>query len=283
MPKVAIVTDSTVNLPLELMTQYAITWLPLVLVWDNKTYRDLIDIQPVQFYERLAKSKTIPSTSQPSPEDFKTIFDQLLGQGFEVLAILISSKLSGTVQSALQAKESLPAGAPVEVFDSNTVSVAMGFQVLVAARAAQKGASLSECLELAQKASQHSGVIFVVDTLEFLHRGGRIGGGARFLGTALNLKPILEVTGGKIEAIERVRTQRKAFTRLLELIGERVAGQKPVRLGILDANAPESARFLREQVEQIFHPEEIIMGTVSPVIGTHAGPGTVGIAFLTGM
>ena len=159
----------------------------------------------------------------------------------------------------------------------------MGFQVLAAARAAAKGASLAECLALAAQARQRSGVYFVVDTLEFLHRGGRIGGGARFLGTALNLKPILEVRAGRIEAIERVRTQRKAFNRLLELVAERVSGSQPIRIGILDAKAPESAQYVREQIEQIFHPEELISSPVSPVIGTHAGPGTIGIAFLTGM
>jgi DegV family protein with EDD domain len=283
MSKVAIVTDSTVNLPQEVMTQYGIHCLAQILVWDNKTYRDLIDIQPIEFYQRLAHVKTMPKTSQVSPEEFKTMVLPLLEQGYQVLAILVSAALSGTVQSALLAKEMLPAGAPLEIFDSFSVSLALGFQVLMAARAAQQGASLSECIEIAKQARQNSGVIFVVDTLEFLHRNGRIGGAARFLGTALNLKPILEVTGGKIEGIERVPTQRKAFARLLELIGERVDNKRPLHLSVLDANAPESAKHLREKAVEIFHPDEIIMGTVSPVIGANAGPGTVGIAYLTGM
>jgi DegV family protein with EDD domain len=282
MPKVAIVTDSTVNLPQIFIDQYAISVMPQTLIWDNKTYRDLIDIQPLEFYQRLANSKSMPTTAQASPEDFKTSYRSLLEQGSDILAILISSKLSGTCQSAEQARLEFP-GAHIEVIDSEAASLALGWQVLTAARAAAAGASFADCVAVAKKARQNSGVYFVVDTLEFLHRGGRIGGGARFLGTALNLKPILELRAGQIEPIERVRTQRKAFTRLLELVAERLSGKQQIRLGILDANNPDAAQYLREQAEQIFHPEEIIQNPVSPAIGAHAGPGTVGIAFLSGM
>jgi DegV family protein with EDD domain len=281
MPKVVIVTDSTVNLPQALIDQYAIPVMPQMLIWDSKTYRDLIDIQPLEFYQRLANSKTMPTTSQASPADFKAIYHSLLEQGCDILTILISSKLSGTCQSAEQAKLEFP-GAPIEIIDSEAASLALGWQVLTTARAATAGASFADCVAVAHKARQNSGVFFVVDTLEFLHRGGRIGGGARFLGTALNLKPILELRAGRIEPIERVRTQRKAFTRLLELLSERLSGKQPIRLGILDANNHEAAQYLREQVEKIFHPEEIMQNTVNPVIGAHTGPGTVGIAFLTG-
>jgi DegV family protein with EDD domain len=282
MPKVAIITDSTVNLPQVYLDQYGISVMPQTLIWDNKTYRDLIDIQPREFYERLANSKTIPTTSQASPKDFKESYRQHLDQGSEILAILLSAKLSGTIQSAEQAKLEFP-GAPIEIIDSDATSLALGWQVLATARAAAAGASYQECMAVAHQAKQNSGVYFVVDTLEFLHRGGRIGGGARFLGTALNLKPILELRGGRIEPIERVRTQKKAFLRLLELVAERLSGRQQIRLGILDANNPEAAQYLREQIEQIFHPEEIIQNPVSPVIGAHAGPGTIGIAFLSGM
>jgi DegV family protein with EDD domain len=282
MPKVAIITDSTVNLPQVFLDQYGISVMPQTLIWDNKTYRDLIDIQPREFYERLANSKTVPTTSQASPTDFKESYRQHLDQGSEILAILLSAKLSGTIQSAEQARLEFP-GAPIEIIDSEATSLALGWQVLAVARAAAAGASYKECMAVAHQAKQNSGVYFVVDTLEFLHRGGRIGGGARFLGTALNLKPILELRAGRIEPIERVRTQKKAFLRLLELVAERLSGRQQIRLGILDANNPEAAQYLREQIEQIFHPEEIIQNPVSPVIGAHAGPGTIGIAFLSGM
>ncbi len=282
MPKVAILTDSGANLPQALVAQYPITVISQTLIWDDKSYLDLVDIQPSEFYRRLANSKSIPTTAQPSPAVFKAAFQALLSQGYDILAIAISARLSGTMQSAEQAKADLP-GANIEVVDSEAASLAQGWQVLTAARTAAAGASLAECVETARKARENSGVYFVVDTLEYLHRGGRIGGGARFLGTALNLKPVLMLREGVIEPIERVRTQRKAFARLLELVTESVQGKHPLRIGVLDANNPEGAAYLRQQIEQNLHPDEIMQNSVSPVIGTHAGPGTVGIAYLTGM
>ena len=148
---------------------------------------------------------------------------------FQILAILISSALSGTVVSAVQVQAEMP-DAPIEIVDSYNTAMAMGFQVLQAARAAEEGANLAECKEVAERACEHTGVIFAVDTLEFLHRGGRIGGASRYLGTALNIKPILEVREGRIEALEKVRTRKKSLIRLLELIGERIDGREPVRL-----------------------------------------------------
>jgi DegV family protein with EDD domain len=161
--------------------------------------------------------------------------------------------------------------------------MAMGFQVLTVARAAQGGANLAECKRLAEDARNHTGVVFAVDTLEFLHRGGRIGGGSRFLGTALNIKPILEVRGGRVEAVERIRTRKKSLLRLMEIIEERVQGKTPLRLATLNANAEEDARFLLDELSKKLNPVESIFSTVSPVIGTHAGPGTVGIAYMAGM
>lgn len=282
MPKVAIVTDSTAYIPKDLVEQYHITVAPQILVWGNETFRDGIDIQPEEFYNRLRKASTMPTTSQVSIASFQQIFRQLLDEGCEVLAILISKLLSGTIDSAVQARDLLP-GAPIEIVDSKTTAMAMGFQVLAAARAAQEGASLAECKALAEKASQHVGVIFAVDTLEFLHRGGRIGGGARFLGTALNIKPILEVRGGKVEAVERVRTRSKSLQRVVEMVGERIAGKQPVRLATLHADAPDDARQILELANQRFNPVESIFSEVSPVVGTHAGPGTVGLAYMAGM
>ena len=215
MPKVAIVTDRTVNLPLSIIKEYSITVASQLVIWDNKTYLDGIDIQPAEFYTRLQTSKSMPSSSQVSPITMRDIFFGLLDQGYEVLAIMISSHLSGTMSSAIMAKEMLPEK-PIELVDSLNASMALGFQVLMAARAAKNGASLQECKVIAEKARDQSGVFFVVDTLEFLHRGGRIGGAARLLGTALNLKPILTVDGGKIEPVARVRTQRKAFEKMLK-------------------------------------------------------------------
>ncbi len=282
MAKVAIVTDSTVNLPQSILKDYPITVASQLVIWDNKTYLDGIDIQPAEFYTRLQTSKSMPSSSQVSPITMRDIFSGLLDQGYEVLAIIISSHLSGTMSSAIMAKEMLPEK-PIELVDSLNASMALGFQVLMAARAAKNGATLTECKAIAEKARDQSGVFFVVDTLEFLHRGGRIGGAARLLGTALNLKPILTVDGGKIEPVARVRTQRKALEKMLNLLAEKLHSGSISRLSVLHANAASQADQLMSELVQRFHPAETIMTEVSPVIGTHTGPGTVGVAYLIDM
>jgi DegV family protein with EDD domain len=282
MTKIAIVTDSTAYLPKELIQKYSLIVAPQVLIWGEKTYADGVDIQPTEFYERLKTAKVMPSTSQVTPVTFYEIFSRLVEQDCQILAILISEALSGTIASAVQAREMLP-GATIEIVDTRTTAMALGFQVLQAAEAAARGASLAECVEIAERARQHTGVVFAVDTLEFLHRGGRIGGGSRFLGTALNIKPILEVTGGRVEAVERVRTRKKSLERLVELVEERIAGRRPVRLATLHANAAEDARELMAQANSRIEAIEHIITEVSPVVGTHAGPGTVGLAFIAGM
>ena len=282
MSKVALVTDSTAYLPPELVNQYNITVLPQVLIWGDKTYRDGIDIQPDEFYQRLEKADVMPSTSQALPADFEKVFRQLLDQDKHVLAILLSEKLSGTMSSAYQAVANLP-GTPVEIVDSQSTAMAMGFQLLQVARAAEEGASLTECKTLAEEARKHTGLFVTLNTLEFLHRGGRIGGGARFLGTALNLKPILELKDGRLEAVERVRTRGKALNRLMELVCERVDGKRPLRVASLHARAPEDARGLLDNLNSRLEIDEVVVSTVSPVVGTHVGPGTVGMAWMAGM
>ena len=155
----------------------------------------------------------------------------------------------------------------------------MGFQVLAAVRAAADGASLADCLAVAEKARDNSGILFAVDTLEFLHRGGRIGGASRYLGTALQLKPLLTIEDGKIEALERVRTKKKAHARLSDIVVERLAGKPNIRLATLNANAAEDANALLEKTSSRLDVVEKVFSEVSPVIGTHVGPGTVGLAY----
>lgn len=281
MSKVAIVTDSTAYLPNDLLEMYQITVAPQVLIWGQETFLDGVDIMPSQFYTRLKDAKIMPSTSQVSPSTFHKIFGKLIDQSYDVLAILISNRLSGTMTSAYQAQDMLP-GAPIAVVDSNTTAMAMGFQVLNVAKAAAEGASLAECQKLAEHVREKTGVIFAVDTLEFLHRGGRIGGASRFLGTALNIKPILEVVEGRVEPIERVRTRKKSIDRLIELAELRINGRQPIQLASIHANAAEDAKALLDKASQHFNAAESIFAEVSPVIGTHAGPGTVGLAYMAG-
>jgi fatty acid kinase fatty acid binding subunit len=282
MSKVALVTDSTAYIPKNLVVEYGISVAPQILIWGDENYRDGVDIQPKEFYERLKSAKTMPSSSQVTPKTFIDIFKGLLEHDHQVLAILLSSDLSGTIASAIQAKDIFP-GSPIEIVDSRTTAMAMGYLTLMTARAIEAGANLAEAKALAEKAKENIGVIFAVDTLEFLYRGGRIGGGSRFLGTALNIKPILEVTGGKVEGIEKVRTRSKSLTRVVEIIGERIAGRTPVRMATLHANDEDDAKILLKEATERFQPVESILAEVSPVVGTHAGPGTVGLAFMAGI
>jgi DegV family protein with EDD domain len=283
MRKIALVTDSTSYLPPELVQRYHIAVAPLVLIWGSEAFEDGVDIQPAEFYARLKTATVMPTTSQVSIPKFTEIFQKLLDQDCQILAMLISEKLSGTINSAVQAKSLLPAGAPIEIFDSKATAMALGFQVLAVAKAIEQGASLPEALKVAEQAAKSTGVVFAVDTLEFLYRGGRIGGGARFLGTALNFKPILELRDGKVEALERVRTRSKSLDRLIELVEQQVGGRTPLRLASLNANVSEEAHALLEKAAARLGAIEKYDTELSPTIGTHAGPGTIGLAYMAGM
>lgn len=283
MSKVAIVTDSTAVIPPEILATYPITIVPLQVIWAGQSYKDGIDLTAQEFYERLKTAKVMPSTSQPSPADFKSVYERLLAEGYDVLSIHISKKLSGTMDSAIQAKDMLP-GRPIEVVDSNTTAMAMGFQALEAVRLAQKGATLQECKSLVENTTSSVGALFAVSTLEFLHRGGRIGGAAAFLGTTLGLKPLLELKDGHVEAVERVRTMSKVLDRLLDLLVEKI-GNKNVRLSSLHTAMPEQGQVLLERALARIPANQVLescVAEISPVIGTHSGPGTLGIAYLIG-
>jgi len=281
MTKVAIVTDSTAYIPTEYVKQYNLSITPQVLIWGEEMFRDGVDMQPDEFYTRLKSAKTMPTTSQVPIVDMQATFQGLVDQGFSVMGIFISSKLSGTQQSAIQAKQMMgSAGEKVVIVDSKSTAMALGFQVLSTARMLEAGASLQEGIAYAEKAHEKTGVFFAVDTLEFLHRGGRIGGAQRFIGSALNLKPILAVKDGKVEGVDRIRTKTKAHDRILELISEQVKGKSNIRIACLHANAHEDGKKLLERAASEFSPVETIYTELSPVVGTHAGPGTVGLAYI---
>lgn len=285
MAKVAIVTDSTATIPSTMMRGLPIHTVPLQVIWGEDTFRDGVDIHPTEFYERLKTAKVMPSTSQPSPAAFIKIYKELLEQDYDVLSIHISSKISGTCDSAIQAQAAFP-GRNIQVVDSLSTGMAMGFQVLSAARAATQGASIQDCFKLAEQARENSGLFFAVSTLEFLHRGGRIGGAAAFLGTVLNLKPILQLRDGRIEAVERVRTMAKAVDRLVELFEESIGKRTPIRIAALHTNEHAAADLLLERVRAHFGISEVsdaVVAEVSPVLGTHVGPGALALGFLAGM
>jgi DegV family protein with EDD domain len=284
MSKIAIVTDSTAYIPADLVQKHNLTVTPQVLIWGEETFRDGVDIQPDEFYARLKTTKVMPTTSQVSPATMQSTFEGLIEKGYEVLGIFVSARLSGTIQSALQAIDMMgTAGEKVKIVDSNTTAMAMGFQALTVARAVENGATMEDAVALAERARETTGVYFAVDTLEFLHRGGRIGGAQRFLGTALNMKPVLAVVDGRVEAVERIRTKGKALERVLELVMEQTKGKTPVRLATLHAAAEGEARTLLDKASKQLDATESILSTVSPVVGTHAGPGTVGLAYMAGI
>ena len=282
MKKVAIVTDSTAYLPANYVEEFGVTVVPLTLQWDGASYRDGVDILPDEFYTRLSDSKTLPTTSQATVNDFTQVYKKLMDEGFDILTLPISSGISGTYDSAIQAKAQL-GNVPIEIIDTRLVSMALSFQVLAAARAAKDGASLEECKQIALKAYDHIGVYFVVDTLKYLHAGGRIGGGKRFMGTALNIKPILEIRDGKIEAVKSVISINKALEAMVEMVEKDVDQRKPVRVSVFHALAAEKAQELLKTTAARLHADEAILSYVSPVIGCHVGPGTLSIAYMAGM
>ncbi len=284
MAKVALVTDSTSYIPKEVRAKYPITVVPQVVIWEGQTYEDDVTITPEQFYTRLRTAKVMPSTSQASVINMQNAFSSLIEQGYEVLGIFLSAKLSGTFQSAVLGREQLTSGKEkVDYIDSETTAMAMGFMVLSVARAAMDGASLADCKALAEKARSHVGVYLTVDTLEFLHRGGRIGGAQRFLGTALNLKPILTVEDGRVEPVERVRTRGKALDRLVEIVAEKCAGKSPVHMATLHADSEADAKSMLDKITPLVNPVESVFAAVSPAVGANTGPGTVGLAYMVGM
>jgi DegV family protein with EDD domain len=285
MPKVMVLTDSTAYIPPELSAGLPIITIPLHIHWGSEHFLDAIDITPAEFYRRLATSDIMPTTSQATPEDFKSVFERLLSQGYHVLGIFLSSKLTATIYSAIQASTGFPEGT-IELMDSLTGAMATGFQVLVAARAAAQGAVLAECRSLAERARQNTDILFAVGTLEFLRRGGRIGAATALLGTVLQFKPILTVKDGIIAPLERVRTMKNAVERLIELMETRIAGRTPIHLAVMHSNLPDAARDLLERIRQRLGENKIAEGVISdisPAIGTHIGPGAVGVAYLAGM
>ena len=277
MTKIAIVTDSTAYISKDFVKKHKIRVIPLSVHWDDNTYLDGVDITPAQFYERLEKSSTIPSTSQPSAGDFLQAFKELAPHCDGIIVPLISSGISGTVASAKTAA-SMFSEVPVEVIDSHVTAAGLALVVTAIAKEASYGKNLKEIKQLAEGIVKKLKIFFVVDTLKYLHKNGRIGGASRYLGAALSIKPILYLDDqGKIDALEKVRTKRKAIERLIQLAVEQ-AGGKPVKVGVMHANALKEAKNLQEQLLEQLDCAQIGIYDISPVIGIHVGPGTVGLA-----
>jgi DegV family protein with EDD domain len=280
MSKIAILTDSTANLTAEDIKHHKIHVIPLNIHWKGKSLLDGVDISPTEFIQTLSKESELPTTSQPAASQFLELFTKLGEEHEGIFTALISSGISGTVDSALMAVNEYK-GVPVEVLDTKLTSTGLAMVVLAAARAIEDGKSLAEVSQIAEKISLSTNMYFMVDSLYHLHRGGRIGGASWLLGSALNIKPLLYLTPeGKIDALERVRTRTKAIERLSELVTQKV-GTAPAHVGIIHADSPDVAQSLRSMIEAKIQPVEMIIADLSPVIAAHVGPGTIGVGVYT--
>lgn len=276
--RIAVVTDSTSDIPQDLVGQHGIMVVPQILIMGNETWRDGVDIDSATFYEMLRTSPHFPASSQPSVQEFHDRFVVLAEEHDGIVALLVSDELSGTINSAVTAAGSLPE-IPIEVIDSRSVSMQLGLIVLATARAAAGGGDLEAVAGVARSLVRQVQVYFIVDTLEYLHRNGRIGAAARLFGTALDIKPVLCIDDGVVTPVAKVRTRRKALERVFGLVEKDLVAGGSVHMAVLHVAAPEEAARLADELEQRFGPVEMVRAECGPVIGTHAGPGTVGVAF----
>jgi DegV family protein with EDD domain len=274
----AIVTDSTANLPQELVQKHNIRVIPQILNWEGESLLDGIDIFPDAFYRRLATAREIPTTSQPSPGQFLEFFNEVAETADSITGIFISEPLSGTLASAHAAVASM-GDYPIEIVDSRSTSLALGLLVLAGARAAEAGRNYQEVAGIVRGLVSRLRIMFVVDTLEFLHKGGRIGGAQRLLGSMLSMKPVLHLQDGRIEPLARVRTKRKAMQHLLDVATAELAGKQNIHGAAIGAAAPEDMGYLVQQFRERVNPVEMVQNELTPVIGAHVGPGTVGLAY----
>ena len=275
---IKVVTDSTSYVRPEDIDKFGIKVVPLnVHFGEEQTYQEGVTLSNDQFYTLLAQSPELPTTSQPSPGQFLEVFSESVDTGHEVLCIVISSKLSGTYQSALDAKHALP-DANVEVFDSLSAAAPLGLMVLTAAEMAADGYAMDDIIARLEQMRRDMKVYFVVDTLEYLQKGGRIGAAAAFLGTLLKVKPILILDDGVVKPLDKVRTKRKAMQRLLSELESYAAPDQPVQAIAMHAQAPEEARDLEAEIRRRFNCQRTLFGEIGPVVGTHTGPGLLGAA-----
>ena len=278
--KIKIVTDSTSDLSKEIAAQYGIEVVPLKVMFGEQTYLDGVDIDIETFYHKLANSGVFPTTSQPAPIEFEEVYRRLLAdEEVHIISIHVSAKLSGTAQAAEIAKTMLSdeQASRVTVVDSKSVVYALGRIAIELAKKAAAGATVEQCLELFKTLRASVRLYFVVDTLEFLQRGGRIGKASAFIGSLLNIKPILTVDGeGLVAPVERVRGQKNALKKIRDLFAADFDGQ-PVDVTVLHSKALESAQQLAADINSEFQTSSVEYASIGPVIGTHVGPGALAV------
>lgn len=275
---VKIVTDSASDLSLEVARELDVTIIPLTVNIEGLGYKDRVELSPAEFYHKISGGNIMPTTSMVPPQDFYDCFTRFVQDGQEVLALIFSSHLSGTYQSSVVAKDMLAAGR-IETLDTKCASLGLGLVVLEAAKMAKAGAGLEAILEKARAMSGRMEHIFVVDSLEMLKRGGRISAAQAILGSMLNVKPVLQFDDGKIVPLDKVRGWKKALAKQLDTMAERGKNLEQQVIGISHANHLELAEELSELIKTRFGVKEVFISEIGPVIGSHAGPGTVALFF----
>jgi DegV family protein with EDD domain len=282
MGRIAFVTDSVAGVPAAQVKQYNIEVVPLQVIFGTEVFRDGIDLTQDQFFDRLKAAKTLPTTSQPTTGDFETAYRKLLDDPDvdSIISIHLSALLSGTYSAAQQAVERIGSESKkrISVIDTNTVYMCEGLMVINGARAAEEGKTHDEIAAMIESMKPRSQLLVIIDTLEYLQRGGRIGGAQAFIGGLLNVKPLLHLKDGRVEPLERVRTRRKAMERVVELAYEEVK-DKPCQIAVGHAQAYEDARTLSRMVREKLNVVEEFESDLGPVISTHTGPGVLGFVY----
>jgi DegV family protein with EDD domain len=284
MDKVAIVTDSTACIPKQLVDQYGIEIVPLHLIFEERDYLNGVDITTEEFYPMLRQAKRLPTTSAASAGEYLEFFRKVAETANSIVCVTVSSKLSATFKSAEQArelaKETLP-NVSIHIIDSRTSAMAQGFIVLAAARAAAEGRNLEEVVKVAEDLVPRVNLVVMVDTLDYLVKGGRVPKAAGWVGSLLSIKPILEVKDGEVELIERARTRDKAMRRLLEIMRGRIGSDHILHVAVHHADIPGEAERLKGQIASQFNCAELYVTGFTPIMGAHTGPGLLGLSFYT--
>jgi len=273
---VKIVTDSSADLPPQLAQQLGITVVPLYVRFGSEVYRERVDITDEEFYQRLLHGPTHPVTIQPSPQDFVNAYQELSPEADGIVSIHISSKLSGTCNSALQGKEMIDKGCPIEVFDSQLVSVGLGLISMAAATVAKTGADLQRVVEEVKQTIPNSYLLCLIDTLKYLLLGGRIGKAKALVGSLLNVKPLLTLKEGETVPVSQARSRSKGIERLFDFVKNATDIQD---LAVAYSTTLDEAQALAEHMGSIFTKEPIKVVRLGTTLGVHLGPGALVVAF----
>lgn len=272
--RIALITDSTCDIPAEWVKQYDLTIVPLSIIFGSQVYLDGIDMSPVEFYDRLLNNpKVIPTTSQPTPSAFLEAYQKAAAKGAEeILVITISSAMSGTIISAQQAVEESPI--PVHILDGKSNSMGIGWQVIAAARTREAGGGLAEMMAAAEKVRPNVSYYISLDTITYLAKGGRISEAAKFLNSILRIKPLIYVNQntGTVGASLPARSRSSAIESMYKEFFKHIRIDLPMHITVLHNNALEEAQALFARVEAEFHPKEMFISIVSPALGVHTGP-----------